>query len=157
MAIAALVVVTSPAGCRRDGSGEPPRTTPDGTIVRADPERQPVPAATDSGDAAVAQAPEPAPPPPPPTPPDLAPDSPCVEPDEVALFVSPRRPLPGVELRIMVVSDEDIPGATIWARDPAGTVRQVDARRFGGPPYAWSAAIPSPAEGVWRVALTSGS
>ena len=154
----ALVVVTSPAGCRRDGSGEPPRSTPDGTIVRAEPERPAESATPNTGDAAVVQIPEPPlPPAPPPVQPDLAPDRPCVEPDEVALFVSPRRPLPGVELRIMVVSDADIPGATIWARDPAGTVRQVDARRFGGPPYAWSAAIPSPAEGVWRVALTSGS
>lgn len=89
-------------------------------------------------------------------PPNLASDQPCEEPEEVAIFVTPSRPMHNRPMRFMVVSDRDIPTATIWARSPDGETSALRVRRFHGPPHAWSAVIPNPGRGVWRIALASG-
>ncbi len=164
LALSFLLIILSPPGCRRDGpgrSGEPVAGSnarsqrADASPATADPAGDRDAGSPDGAPRAEAAPPEP--PPPPPEPPNLAEDQPCNEPDEVALFVAPRRPMAGEELRIMIVSDEDVPDAHIWARDTEGNVREVEHRRFVGPPYAWSAVIENPEAGTWRVAMTSGS
>lgn len=59
-------------------------------------------------------------------------------------------------LRIMIVSDDDIPGAHLWARSPDGAVQHVETRRFHGPPHAWSAHLENLEQGTWRIALSTG-
>lgn len=145
-------------GCHRDGNGTRTPAAPDGTSPRdaGGDVDSPRPVAPIDGGASEDTSP-PDPPPPPPSPPNLAEDQPCLEPTEVALFVAPRRPMVGERLRVMIVSDGAIPGATVWARDPSGAVHQVEHRYFNGPPHAWSVIVESPSAGTWRIALTSGS
>ncbi len=161
--LAIFVVVMAPTSCHRDGQGG--RTSAHAESgIDADVGRDQVQGddaglqATDGAqprtmDAAV-DAPAPVRPA---IPPDLAEGSPCLEPDEVALFVAPRRPQAGQDLRIMIVSDTDILGTTLWARSPDGRVQQVETQRFHGPPHAWSATLDEPVAGTWRIALASGT
>jgi hypothetical protein len=149
VALATIAALASPPGCTGDSAS---RRGPVDAGPRPEPPEAASPRAADASPTTAADEP----PGLPPTPPDLAPSQACVEPDEVALFVAPRRPMEGVRLRLMIVADDDIPGATLWVRSPAGEVRQLPARRFHGPPHAWSAVIENPGPGTFRVALATG-
>jgi hypothetical protein len=161
IALSLLVTVAPSAGCGRDGAARrtaapaeagAPLDAAASARAASPAGRGPV---NDGGPADAAPADAVAPPPAPATPPDLADGSPCLEPTDVALFVSPRRPQADHDLRIMIVSDEDIPGAALWARSPTGEVTRVEVRRFHGPPHAWSAVVVRPTAGTWRIALST--
>ena len=139
-----------PPGCHREGPSRAGRAPEDALAADGSGDDE---ARREAGPASGPGAqPEPAPP----LPPELPADGSCHEPEDVVLFVSPRRPMDGEPLRVVVVSDRQIPGAALWARSPAGEVVRLEQRHFWGPPSAWSAVIAEPGRGVWRVVLATG-
>ncbi|MBI2897447.1 MAG: hypothetical protein HYY06_28065 [Deltaproteobacteria bacterium] len=77
----------------------------------------------------------------------------CRDSRSVAVFVSPRRPTVTGQMRIVVVADEEIDGATVVAKGPGGIV-ELRQEHWGGPPWAWAATVTSPTEGEWSVGLS---
>lgn len=81
---------------------------------------------------------------------------PCKDSLDIAIFTTPRHANKQAPLRIMIVSDEPLPGSRIAALGPDGETRVLEAEAFGGPPYGWVARVDSPARGSWRVAISTG-
>ncbi|MBK6847289.1 MAG: hypothetical protein IPG96_07000 [Proteobacteria bacterium] len=69
--------------------------------------------------------------------------APCRSQPERALWVSPREPRVGEPLRVLALAERDAPTAHLALLGPAGWERFPTARG-GGPPFWWSAELPSP-------------
>ncbi len=80
----------------------------------------------------------------------------CEDSLDVAIFNSPRRVSTRGELRVLIVSEREIPDAQVAALDPHGRLHRLDAIRTAGPPWGWVARIPRPARGTWLVGLGVG-
>ena len=76
----------------------------------------------------------------------------------VRLFVSPARPVAGKPLRLTAVSETEQPFVEFEMLGPDGreTHRPENWNEsWGGPPWAWSVIVPSPAAGTRRVLVRS--
>lgn len=81
----------------------------------------------------------------------------CEDSLDVAIFNSPRRVSTRGELRVLIVSEWDLPDAQVAALDPHGRLHVLDAVRTAGPPWGWVARVPHPARGTWLVGLGAGA
>lgn len=70
----------------------------------------------------------------------------------IGILISPQHPIKGEPLRVMVVSEEPLSGATLLGKGPAGAL-PLKAVHRGGPPYWWFAQVDSPATGRHRFVL----
>ncbi len=72
------------------------------------------------------------------------------------VLVSPRAPVPGEPLRLLVVTEEPLEHAEIRVSGTGGASPAVTlTRRGGGPPWWWAGEVTLPAAGAWRVRLVS--
>lgn len=77
----------------------------------------------------------------------------CEEAAELAVLTSPLAPWKGAPLRVLFAAEQPIEGE-LSLISPDGRVAATSRQRHGGPPYFWSAEVPSPAAGKWRATLT---
>lgn len=73
----------------------------------------------------------------------------CQDRDDVAIWVSPRAPLPGGLLRVMVVVREPTLNE-LEAYDPSGNLIPLEITERGGPPWSLSTTIDNAQVGVYR-------
>jgi hypothetical protein len=71
---------------------------------------------------------------------------------EIVVLASPLAPWRGVPLRVVVAAEQPLEGE-LSLTAPDGSVAAQSRERGGGPPYYWSAEVPSPAEGTWQAKL----
>jgi hypothetical protein len=99
-----------------------------------------------------AAAPLPPPPPEPDTPPR------CEDARDLRLFVSPRAPIAGVPLHVLVVSDRPMAASLVISHsvkkgDAGAPIAETEARR-GETPYFWLADVASPRAGTYLATFT---
>lgn len=70
----------------------------------------------------------------------------------VALLASPVAAWKGAPLRVVITADDKLDGELSLIA-PDGNVAAKSGDRHGGPPYFWSAEVPSPAAGTWQAKL----
>ncbi len=72
------------------------------------------------------------------------------------IFYTPRHPHKRAPMRLMPVSEVDVPGARLTATDPEGRSFELPMSPYGLGPWGWVAEVDKPIAGNWRVALWSG-
>ena len=80
----------------------------------------------------------------------------CEARDDVAMFISPRRPHPGAPLRVIVSASRDLGSARLVLRGPGGERHVPELKTSGGPPYGYWAELPSPSVGRWQAMMGEG-
>jgi hypothetical protein len=83
-------------------------------------------------------------------------DSACVSPEGSGIWVSPRIPRPGDELRIMAVSTQG-PLREITLEDTAGNISTLEGSRRGGPPWSIAAQTRTLRAGSYRLRADGGT
>lgn len=70
----------------------------------------------------------------------------------VRLLISPQVPVAGKPMRVLVVSEREVAGATLIGKGPGGLL-ELKALKRGGPPYFSFAVVEKPIPGRYRFAL----
>lgn len=77
----------------------------------------------------------------------------CTTPAGYAILVSPRSPVPGDTLRVLVAMEEPPDGATVHLAGPDGETLLQAVRQGGGPPYWVAGESPAAAAGAHQVVV----
>ncbi|MFO0748248.1 MAG: hypothetical protein U1F43_21690 [Myxococcota bacterium] len=84
----------------------------------------------------------------------------CTDSIEIAIFNAPRRPHVRAPMKVLLVSERELPGVTVVVRAPKAPKGSPDevvaAEPHGGPPWGWIATVPKPTKGIWRVGAIAG-
>jgi len=76
--------------------------------------------------------------------------------DDAATFLfSPARPREGRPLRVVVVAERNLEASRLVVEDESGDRPVAPLDAWGGPPWAWTATLPSAAAGKLRFCLSS--
>ena len=81
----------------------------------------------------------------------------CETRDDVALFVSPRKPSSDAPVRIIVSSSRDLGPIRLGLRGPDGTRQEPALHALGGPPFGYWAELEQPTVGAWSALVGEGS
>jgi hypothetical protein len=73
---------------------------------------------------------------------------------DIAVLSAPLSPWSGAPLRVIVAAEKPLDGELTLVT-PDGRVAAKSHGRQGGPPYFWTAEMPSPAPGTWRATLSA--
>lgn len=76
----------------------------------------------------------------------------CARRAGTGVLISPREPRDDQSLRVLIVSEHEVPGAKVLTLGPQGPI-QAKVLQRGGPPYWWIAEVPRPSIGRYRLAL----
>lgn len=76
----------------------------------------------------------------------------CEEAADITVLPSPVAPWKGAPLRVLLVAEKPLTGELTLVA-PDGRVAARSDRRFGGPPWFWTAEVAQPAAGTWRATL----
>jgi NlpC/P60 family len=85
----------------------------------------------------------------------LAKPSSC-EAGDVEVLVSPRKPHPGVPLRVLVAARDDLGPVQVALWGPGGQTHRLEVTHSGGPPFGYAAELAGPAAGDWTLAVGDG-
>ncbi len=90
--------------------------------------------------------------------PMASPPTDCADSEDVAIFVSPRRPHVGAPVRVIVTSNDDLGAAEIRLTDPTGQHHVPALHTNGGPPFGYWTEVATPsATGAWTAQVGDGS
>ncbi|MCP4601581.1 MAG: C40 family peptidase [Proteobacteria bacterium] len=81
----------------------------------------------------------------------------CDDSLEIALWRSPRRPVSGESMRLIVTTVDDMRPARLFAIDSDGTVYAPPTQHLGAGPFAQVVVIDDAKPGLWTVVLADGS
>ena len=81
----------------------------------------------------------------------------CQDSDEVAMFVSPRRPNATAPVRVVVTSSRDLGAARLVLVGPDGATAEPTLHALGGPPFGYWTELSAPATGRWLARIGEGN